>query len=719
VSSTLVLLPQNAGGSDGINVVPGRFLPQILVGQPLSSGAKARPILKLAPRSEGFGKLGFGTSNGKGGGCGNGKCKPVVDLGQSNVNMNSLLKGIDVDITAPGNPSACGVCHNGAQGATVTDVTVRAADESFACFMGLNGAGGLHGNVQAVGAKVGIYISGAQPIPMGVNLQLVNQSVSAVVFASQEGFSLVGVSITVAPSATGPAIDCRGSGKNALSMVDAAIVCGGANQTAISSASALYLRDAYFRGCAQAVVQAGAAGLPGPGGAAPEHWLHVGEYAKGADTRTDYFHTDVVYLHGKRVDQGVVARTDSVSALPADLLSKHQWVEETFPDIGAPQVADARKDCAARGDKTTDDTAALQACLSKHKSVFLPPGMYRISDTLQLQPGGSLVGMNNGASMLLAATRGFPTATAASPQPMIRTADDSGPDSSPSILAFVGVVTWQHLAHVYTLDWRTQHPLSVWRSNFESRDCECLWLSAYQQLRPTIVPCSLPVNMTIAKSVFRGLGRVYGFVNDDTGAIISTGAKFRNLLINGSMGTPSSRLRFYSLNLEHAQSEANGEIANSSFVDVYSVKGEGNIPMLWLRKDTRNCSVLMFGGSSTSFPYNFSYPPDFAQLSPSMFRVEAGARGVTLAALIDHGLGASAPYWPPSGSGCTWGGRYPYPGEAVPFYPFWTYPNATMWNCWHGKATCTSYYWMVSDGRGQEGMHTEPKDKPALWRSPG
>jgi hypothetical protein len=272
---------------------------------------------------------------------------------------------------------------------------------------------------------------------------------------------------------------------------------------------------------------------------------------------------------------------------------------------------------------------------------------------------------------------------------------------------------------VYTLDWRSQHPLSVWRSNFESRNCECLWLSVYQELRPTVVPCSLPVNITTAKSVFRGLGRVYGFVNDDTGAILSTGAKFRNLLITGSAGTLNRRLRFYSLNLEHAQSEVNGEIANSSFVDVYSVKGEGNIPMLWLRNDTRNCSVLMFGGSSTSFPFNFTYPSDFDQLSPSMFRVEAGARGVTFAALIDHGLGASAPYWPPSGSGCKWGGRYPYPGEAVPFYPFWTYPNATMWNCWHGKHTCTSFYWVLSDGQGQMGLHTEPKDKPVLWRSPG
>ena len=44
-------------------------------------------------------------------------------------------------------------------------------------------------------------------------------------------------------------------------------------------------------------------------------------------------------------------------------------------------------------------------------------------------------------------------------------------------------------------------------------------------------------------------------VNDDTGAILSTGAKYRSLLVADTMGfaSPTARLRFYSLNLEHAQ----------------------------------------------------------------------------------------------------------------------------------------------------------------------
>lgn len=117
------------------------------------------------------------------------------------------------------------------------------------------------------------------------------------------------------------------------------------------------------------------------------------------------------------------------------------------------------------------------------------------------------------------------------------------------------------------------------------------------------MPCSLPVNITIAKSVFRGLGRVHGFVNDDTGAIINTGAKYRSLLIANTSGfaTTEKRLRFYSVNLEHAQSEANGEIFNASFVNIYSLKGEGNIPLLWVRGGGHSQNVSMLASPCSRY----------------------------------------------------------------------------------------------------------------------
>ena len=575
--------------------------------------------------------------------------------------MNQLFRGIDLDLRRPGNPAACGIFHLGAQGSTVTDVTVRASQSSFACACGLNGAGGMHSNLVCDGGRYGLYIEDAQPVPSGVGITLLRQSVSAVTFISQETLSLVGVTIVLPEFATGAAVTqiCTASPQTALardrgksmSLIDVSITCEGSSQRAIATNRTLYARDLWVHGCGVAIDQGGAPVVHGP---PPSQWLHVSEYAKGGADLSPWYRTDVVYKAGKRVAGGVVSRSSVGSTgPPADLLSKHLW-DESFPDMGTPGVADAKAVCGAKADGHTDDTASLQACLSTHRSVFLPPGLYRISDTLELPPGGSLVGMNNAASILLASSSGFPKASATSPRPMLRTAEDIGPGARPTVIAFVGVVTWQHLDLVSTLDWRTQHPSSLWRTNFESRDCECLWLSAYQQLAPTIVPCKLPVNITIPKSVFRGLGRIHGFVNDDTGAIISTGAKFRSLLVANTsrFSSPSRRLRLYSVNLEHAQTEANGEIANSSFVDVYSIKGEGNTPLLWVRGDTRNVSVLGFGGDPTAFPFNFTQPSDFAQLSASMFRVSKGARGVSMACLTDHGSGAKPPYWPPSNGHC-------------------------------------------------------------------
>ena len=166
--------------------------------------------------------------------------------------------------------------------------------------------------------------------------------------------------------------------------------------------------------------------------------------------------------------------------------------------------------------------------------------------------------------------------------------------------------------------------------------------------------------------------------------ILSSGATYRALLVADTAGfaSPTARTRFYSLNLEHGQSEANAELRNVSWVDIYSVKAEGNLPLLWVRAPASNVSVLALGGGVCPFAYNQSFPPDFTQTPPSLFRVDVGTADVKFAALLDHGYGAEPPFWPPTPGGCAWTHYYPYPGSITRDYPYWTYPNGTMWNCW-------------------------------------
>lgn len=701
VSDTIELVQVNPGRDDGINVVPARFLSLAAFGS--SAGGAVRPTLRLAPNSPGFA---LPTP----------QYKPVVHIycsGGEGVDMNNVWRGVDIDLTAPGNPSAVGISHAGAQGATVSDVAVTASPSTFACFAGLNGAGGEHSNIACSGAQYGVWLDDSQPVPVLVGALLTGQSISAIHYAAQESLSLVGVRIALAAGATGPAIFTRG-GNRGMSIIDTSIDCSGApSATAISTPASLYARDVYVKGCSIAVDQASSAPLPGPADASS--WLHVSEWARGTDVG-QYFFSNVVYVDGARAVNGsvrVASELPGGAAPPADLVSRHVWDSAAMPGVDSPGIANARTDCGAVGDDATDDTVALQQCVNSHAAVFLPPGRFRISATLELPPGAALVGMGASFSFLLAATQGLRGATPAAPAPLVRTSDADA-SAAPTVLAFVGVVSWQHLPDVVTLDWRSRNPQSLWRTNFESRDCECLWTSGYQRLAPTDIPCKLPVNITAAKSTFRGLGRVHSFVNDDTGAILSTGASYRSLHIadTAAFASADARLRLYSTNLEHAQSEANGDVVNASWVEFYSVKGEGNMPLLDIAASSSNVNVLALGGGFTAWPMNWTYPPDFVSAVPSTFRVAPGAKAITLAMLQDHGFGQDK-YWPPTRGDCHWERHYPYPGAAVSAYPFSTYPNVTMFNCWYGFTVSNAYWRMLTNGDAG----TQPGDKPVLWRT--
>ena len=68
-------------------------------------------------------------------------------------------------------------------------------------------------------------------------------------------------------------------------------------------------------------------------------------------------------------------------------------------------------------------------------------------------------------------------------------------------------------------------------------------------------------------------------------------------------------------------SEANLEIANAARVDIYGIKGEGNIPVLWM-KDSYDINIYGFGGTLSSFPNETYYPGDFEKYTSTLFRIE-------------------------------------------------------------------------------------------------
>jgi hypothetical protein len=85
---------------------------------------------------------------------------------QPNILMSVIVQSIDVIIGA-GNPAAVGMRMRGAQGSSLEDIAVFAADDAFAGIAGCSGSGGSHSNLTVVGARFGIDAREAQPRCIG------------------------------------------------------------------------------------------------------------------------------------------------------------------------------------------------------------------------------------------------------------------------------------------------------------------------------------------------------------------------------------------------------------------------------------------------------------------------------------------------------------------------------------------------------------------------
>ena len=68
-----------------------------------------------------------------------------------------------------------------------------------------------------------------------------------------------------------------------------------------------------------------------------------------------------------------------------------------FPPMG--QWANVH-DLGVKGDGTTDDTAALQAAIDSHRTLYLPTGSYRVKATLHLRPDSVLIGFNPSTTVI-------------------------------------------------------------------------------------------------------------------------------------------------------------------------------------------------------------------------------------------------------------------------------------------------------------------------------
>lgn len=546
----------------------GMFWPCVLQG----SRRGTRPKIVLTARSAGFNnpaqpkRVIYIWARGAG------KEAPAT-AEQANILFNSMFLNLDITVEE-GNPGAVALRMEGAQGSGAQDCVIDVT-HGHTGLEGGCGSGGSHAGITVIGGRIGMDLTQSRPAPTVTGVTLIDQTETALRYRGIEALCAIGLKIS--SKAHGPLIVGTANERNPLcgqiSLLDSQIDLQTPGGVAISSASALYLRNVFVRGAARIVNSPDGAQLAGD----PEQWLRVAEYAHGPvlPEFKGYRFAAPVYIEGQRLETDVAA-TESGGPPPTDLQARHLWGEDfpSFESVGAVSVQSPRY--GAKGDSFADDTEAIQRAIDEHEIVYLPKGYYRLTRTLQLRPNTKLVGIAQSFSVLMTRDEHGDFAPRNGPQPLVRTADDR---DARTVLAFCYLLVPREAVGAFGLHWRCG-PSSVLRS-------------AGSILRPlrsqgeTSPKGTGRPALTLVSG--HGAGRWYNFNNHE----LISDAGFRFLLLDGASGP----LAIYQCNIEHVlNEEAQIEIRRSRRVAIYGMKSEGNSPAL-RATDSHDISVFSYGGN--------------------------------------------------------------------------------------------------------------------------
>lgn len=580
VSDTLSCIQDLYVRSHGM-VSGGRTHPCVLVG----SHKGARPKILLAPNSPGFGDPK--------------KPKYVVHFWaralsegeptepQPNISMDQMFVNIDIEI-GQGNPGAVAIRHRAAQGSGVQDCTIDAT-HGLTGLEGGAGSGGGHAGITVIGGRIGLDLRETQPAATISGITLVGQTEAAILYEGRQALSAVGIKIQT--KTDGPVIRAtapRWAVHNGqICLIDSEIVfepsqAAGKPNTAITTDRSLYLENVFVRGADRVVVNSDGSRLAGN----PRGWIRVRQYAHDIDPKPwkKLQYRAPLYVDGKR-RTNEIADTVVDEAPPKDLQSRHCW-EEKFPSFetpGAVNVKDAPY--SARGDGDADDTAAIQRVIDENEIVFLPKGYYRVSKTIRLGAKTQLIGVAQNLSIIFARRPEGDFTEAASPHALVQTIDAS---DAKTILALCGLFVPEEIPGAYTLEWRSGRE-SICRTVMFRRG------ALYGHTRNPEGSPRFDMGFPLAVVRGNGGGKWYNF--HGTGYTRQT-AKYRHLLVEDT----HEPLRIYQCNPEHARSDANMEIRNSSNVAIFGLKSEGNYPILRIN-NSNHVRVYGYGGNAAAFEH--------------------------------------------------------------------------------------------------------------------
>ncbi len=507
-----------------------RWHPCILMG----STKGARPVIRLAPGAQGFGDytkpkpaIWIWAQTGR---IAKGQSEPKWGQEQPNISFNNIFRGIDIDIR--GNAGACGIRHTGSQGSSLEEVTIL-AEGAYAGMDNCPGQGGGTYDVTVIGGRYGITIDKDCRFPTLTGCQFKDQTASAV---RQTGGTipvlLVGCSIE---QTNGPALDLTtASPQGALSLIDSMISIGSGTLCGTKTAMpSLFLENTFVKGASHVV--ANGATLP-----VAEGWTEIRRFASCGESATNCI--DGAMSSEEIADWSAAAEAPSLDAIR----QRHLWGKlPSFEDSDAVNV----KALGAIGDGKTDDTAALKRAIAAHEKVFLPKGVYLVSESLVLGPRTQLFGAARVVTEIRA-TDGFGEKN----QPLITTVDDA---QATTCLSNISLGQYVSDPNVTAIEWKagrqsTLHSIWVYLCDSTSK------------VRPVRAHSTYHVTGN-------GGGRWYA-VNAYEGQLATTTdhTDYRRLLVEGT----TEPLAIYAFNVERVRATPQSEIRNANHVRIYYYKSE-------------------------------------------------------------------------------------------------------------------------------------------------
>jgi hypothetical protein len=142
------------------------------------------------------------------------------------------------------------------------------------------------------------------------------------------------------------------------------------------------------------------------------------------------------FSHGLRYeDIGVIpTMQDIYETVPLTVLPKP--VKSDILDLPPIDTWINIRSLGAKGDGTTDDTEVLKKAIEEHRTLYLPSGQYRVTDTITLKPDTVLIGLHPSVTRILLADSTPAFQGMGSPKPLLAT-----PKDGTNIVTGIGLYT--------------------------------------------------------------------------------------------------------------------------------------------------------------------------------------------------------------------------------------------------------------------------------------